>query len=164
MQDNYPTIFLNRLFDKYYSFRWEYREDEIRQIMWTSLFESLRKYERYHPKTHFEEYAEKVIVDDVGRWITENGYYCYRYLSLDKPFRDSDDTMLSVFLADEDTFCSLELFDFISRLSFIKFAICKSYIYRFDDEDIVRWLGISGKRLGEIKAELQQDFIQGYFI
>lgn len=164
MQDNYPTIFLNRLFEKHYSFRWGFQKNEIHQIMWSSLIESFRRYERYHPKAHFEEYAEKVIVDDVGRWITENGYYRYQYLSLDKPFRDSDDTMLSVFLADENVFCSLELFDFISHLSFIKFAVCKSYILRYDDEEIVRWLGISSERLEKIKIELQQDFIQGYFI
>ena len=164
MQDNYPTVFLNRLFDKYYSFRWKYCEDEIRQIMWTSLLESLRRYEQYHPKIRFDEYAEKVIADDVGRWITENEYYCYRYLSLDKPLSDSEYTMLSAFHADENTYCSLELFDFISRLSFIKFTICKSYILRYDDEDIIRGLGISSERLEEIKIELQQDFIQGYFI
>lgn len=164
MQDKYPDRFVERIFCKHYRAKWSYWEEEIRQVMWTSLFESYRRYKRYKSIYHFEEYAEKVIVKNVGYWIKENGYYRYWYLPLDRPFRDSDETMLSTYLTCDDIFCPLELYDFISRLSFIKFIICKGYILKYRDEEITKRLNITNERLEEIKIELQQDFKQGYLI
>ena len=122
------------------------------------------RYRRYRCCCDFEDYAEAVIVKKVNRWMKQNNRYYYRYLSLDKPFVDSEETMLSTYIAADDMFCSIELYDFISRLSFIKYAVCKGYILQYFDEEIAYKLHITLKQLEEIKLELQQDFTVGYLL
>ena len=132
--------------------------------MWKALFEANIRYRRYRCCCDFEDYAEAVIVKKVNRWMKQNNRYYYRYLSLDKPFVDSEETMLSTYIATDDMFCSIELYDFISRLSFIKYAVCKGYILQYFDEEIAYKLHITLKQLEEIKLELQQDFTVGYLL
>lgn len=83
MVNDHTDRYIDRIYSRYSQHRWKLWEEEIRQIMWKSLFESLKRYKRYHPLIRFEEYAEKEIVAEVEHWIRENGYYRYFYLSLD---------------------------------------------------------------------------------
>lgn len=163
MPNKYYEAFLNRLYQHYYKERWYWKED-IWQIMWTELLEAHRRYKRYAGISRFEEYAEKVITKKVNHWITENGYYYYNYKSLDEPFWDSETPILTTYIASEQDFCPLELFDFTSGLGLIKFIICKEYILRRKDEDIIDRLNMTRERLEEIKSELREDFRKGYLL
>ena len=163
MLNKYYEAFLNRLYQHNYSERWYWKE-EIWQIMWTALLEAHQRYKRYAGISRFEEYAEKVIIKKVDHWITENGYYFYNYKSLDEPFRDSETSVLTTYIACEEDFCSLELFNFISGLGLIKYIVCKGYILRRKDEDIIDRLSITRERLEEIKTELREDFRKGYLL
>lgn len=72
--------------------------------------------------------------------------------------------MLTTYIACEDDFCLLELFGFISGLGLIKYIICKEYILRRKDEDIIDRLNMTRERLEEIKSEQREDFRKGYLI
>lgn len=164
MESDYPKRYLEKLYRHHFFHKWDGWREEIFQIMWKALFEANIRYRRYRCCCDFEGYAEAVIVKKVNRWMKQNNRYYYRYLSLDKPFVDSEETMLSTYIAADDMFCSIELYDFISRLSFIKYAVCKGYILQYFDEEIAYKLHITLKQLEEIKLELQQDFTVGYLL
>ena len=164
MENNYPKHYLEKLYRHYFFYKWDGWREDIFQIMWKGLFEANKRYRRYRCRCDFEDYAETVILKKVNSWMKENHRYYYRYLSLDKPFADSEETMQSTYIAADDTFCSLELYDFISRLSFIKYAVCKGYILRYYDEEIAAGLYLSKEQLEGIKMELWQDFTVGYLI
>ena len=164
MESDYPRRYLEKLYRHHFFHKWDGWREEIFQIMWKALFEANIRYRRYRFCCDFEDYAEAVIVKKVNRWMKQNNRYYYRYLSLDKPFVDSEETMLSTYIATDDMFCSIELYDFISRLSFIKYAVCKGYILQYFDEEIAYKLHITLKQLEEIKLELQQDFTVGYLL
>lgn len=164
MGSDYPKRYLEKLYRHHFFYKWDGWREEIFQIMWKALFEANIRYRRYRSRYSFEDYAEAVIVKKVNSWMKQNHRYYYRYLSLDKPFIDSEETMLSTYIAADDMFCSVELYDFISRLSFIKYAVCKGYILQYFDEEIAYKLHITLKQLEEIKLELQQDFTVGYLL
>ena len=164
MESDYPRRYLEKLYRHHFFHKWDGWREEIFQIMWKALFEANIRYRRYRCCCDFEDYAEAVIVKKVNRWMKQNNRYYYRYLSLDKPFVDSEETMLSTYIAADDMFCSIELYDFISRLSFIKYAVCKGYILQYFDEEIAYKLHITLKQLEEIKLELQQDFTVEYLL
>ena len=164
MESDYPKRYLEKLYRHPFFHKWDGWREEIFQIMWKALFEANIRYRRYRCCCDFEDYAEAVIVKKVNRWMKQNNRYYYRYLSLDKPFAESEETMLSTYIAADDMFCSIELYDFISRLSFIKYAVYKGYILQYFDEEIAYKLHITLKQLEEIKLELQQDFTVGYLL
>ena len=157
------SAYLDSIYLYYYREKWYWKE-EIWQIMWTELFVAKERYRRFAGVGRFEDYAEKVITKSVDKWITENNRYAYGNRSLNEAFWDSDEEILPTYLAYEEEFCSLELFDFISGLSLIKYIICKEYILRRTDDAIVDRLNITHERLNEIKLELQDDFRRGYLI
>ena len=164
MENDYPKRYLEKLYRHHFFHKWDGWREEIFQIMWKALFEANIRYRRYRFCCDFEDYAEAVIVKRVNRWMKQNNRYYYRYLSLDKPFVDSEETMLSTYIGADDMFCSIELYDVLCRLSFIKYAVCKGYILQYFDEEIAYKLHITLKQLEEIKLELQQDFTVGYLL
>ena len=115
MESDYPKRYLEKLYRHHFFHKWDGWREEIFQIMWKALFEANIRYRRYRFCCDFEDYAEAVIVKKVNRWMKQNNRYYYRYLSLDKPFVDSEETMLSTYIAADDMFCSIELYDFISE-------------------------------------------------
>lgn len=163
MPDDCIAVFLNRIYLMYYREKWYWKED-IWQLMWKAFLTAKKRYRRYAGICCFDEYAEKVILYTVDEWITENNRYRFGYRSLDEPFWDSDTPILSSYIAYEERHCPLELFDFISRLSVIKYIVCKEYILRRKDDVITDRLNITQDRLEEIKAELRRDFTEGYLI
>ena len=162
MVNKYVEDFFARLFSERYARYW-YWKAEITQIMWTALYEARDRYRRYAGAYELEKYAEKVIVYHVDRWISDNKHHQLACFSLNQKIVDNTSEMIELLVYDEP-FCSLELFDFLSQLSRIKYLICKAYIFYYEDEDIASLLCISKDRLDEIKRELQDDFREGYLL
>lgn len=163
MVNKYIESFLEQLYIRNY-LRYENWKAEIIQIMWEALYEARKRHRRYAGVYNLEEYAEKVILNRVDRWIKQNGRYLFGNLSLNqKVGNDSEEEMID-FLVGDEPFCSVELFDFLLQLSRIKFLICKAYIFCYEDDEIVVLLNTTKERLNEIKLELQEDFRKGYLI
>lgn len=163
MENKILSAYLNSIYLFYYREKWYWKE-EIWQIMWKALLDARKRYKRFAGISRFEDYAEKVITKNVNKWISENNLYAFGYKSLNETFWDSDEEKLPTYLSFEEEFCPIELYDFISGLSLIKYIICKEYILRRTDDDIVDRLNISYDRLNELKLELQDDFRNGYLI
>ena len=162
MVNEYIENLFEQLFNKKY-YRYKNLKAEIMQIMWAALYVAQERYRRYAGIYEPEYYAEKVILNHVDQWIKENGFYRFGTVSLNQKLGDNACEMIEL-LADECPYRSLELFDFLSRLSRIKYMICKAYIFFYKDSEIADLLSITRKRLNEIKRELQDDFRKGYLI
>ena len=163
MVNKYIEAFLEQLYIRNY-LRYENWKAEIIQIMWESLYEARKRYRRYAGIYDLEEYAEKVILNRVDRWIKQNGRYLFGNLSFNQKVGDDGEEEMINFLVSEEPFCSVELFDFLLQLSRIKFLICKAYIFCYEDDEIAVLLNITKERLDEIKLELQEDFRKGYLV
>lgn len=163
MVNKYIEAFFERLYVRYY-LHYENWKAEIIQIMWEALYEARKRYRRYAGIYDLEEYAEKVILNNVDRWITQNGLYLFGNLSLNQKVGDNSEEEMIDFLVSDEPFCSVELFDFLLQLSKIKFLICKAYIFCYEDDEIAVLLNITKERLNEIKLELKEDFRKGYLI
>lgn len=163
MVNKYIEAFLEQLYIRNY-LRYENWKAEIIQIMWESLYEARKRYRRYAGIYDLEEYAEKVILNRVDRWIKQNGRYLFGNLSLNQKVGDDGEEKMINFLVSEEPFCSVELFDFLLQLSRIKFLICKAYIFCYEDDEIAVLLNITKERLDEIKLELQEDIRKGYLV
>lgn len=124
MVNEYIEAFFEQLYARYY-FRYENWKAEIIQIMWEALYEARRRHRRYAGIYDFEEYAKKVIMNNVDLWIKQNGRYLFGNLSLNQKVGDDTEEEIVDFLESDEPFCSVELFDFLLQLSRIKFLICK---------------------------------------
>ena len=90
MVNEYIEAFFEQLYARYY-FRYENWKAEIIQIMWEALYEARKWYRRYAGVYNLEEYAEKVILNRVDRWIKQNGRYLFGNLSLNQKVGDNSE-------------------------------------------------------------------------